>query len=304
MNVDKPPSVGKVVIVSFLVDLLDVLTSVVVAALSGSVVMLAQVLEGLADLAASGFLLIGLARSNKPSDKKHPFGYGLELYFWTMFSAFLILGVTSTLSIYFGWQRLFNPIPITNIYLAFAILAVTTVTNGYALSLSVRRLLRGRSISMIKEAFTHSSKIETKITFVLDLTGTLASIFGLIALVFYKITGDLFFDGLGAIAIGNLLAVFGVILLFTIKELIIGQSASDEVEGRIKKATLTQSEVRNVLDLKTLHIGPEKLLVNAEVNLKDGLTTREIEKIMDKIKAEIKKEVPEATHIQVEVETP
>lgn len=300
----KAPSVNKVIITSFLVDFLDVVTSLIVAVISGSVVMLAQVLEGLADLAASGFLLIGLIRSKRPSDKRHPFGYGRELYFWTMLSSILILGVTSTLSIYFGWKRLLNPFAVSNIYFAFFVLGLTTLTNGYALSLSIKRLVRGRSVLRLREVFIHSSKIETKTALVLDLMGTLASVFGLLALVFYQTSGDLFFDGLGAIVIGILLAVFGVILLIPIRELIIGQSASAETENKIRRATMVQPEVKNILDLKTLHIGSERLLVNAEVNLKSDLTTKEIEGIIDRIKEDIKKEVPEVKHIQVEVETP
>jgi len=266
--------------------------------------MIAEALQGLADLAASGFLLIGLARSGKPSDKRHPFGYGREIYFWTMLSGVLILGVTSTMSIYFGWQRFINPLPIHNINFAFAILGLSIATNGYAFSLSVKRLLRGRSILRIRKVFGSSSLIETKTAFVLDLMGVLAAVFGFLALVFYRITGNLMFDGLGAVAIGVILAIFGVILIIPIRELIIGQSASSEIEGKIREATMTQPEVKDVLDLKTIHIGSEKLLVNAEVSLKSNLTTKDIEGIIDRIKANIKKEVPEVKHIQVEVETP
>lgn len=298
------PSASKVIITSFLVDLLDVLTNLTVAILSGSVVMIAETLQGLADLAAAGFLLIGLIRSGKPSDKKHPFGYGLELYFWTMLASVLILGVTSTLSIYFGWQRFINPMPIQNIFLAFIILIFSIMTNGYALSLSARRLLKGKSIFLIRRIFVSSSLIETKTAFVLDLMGTLAAVFGLMALAFYQISGNLLFDGLGAMAIGGLLAIFGVLLIVPIRELIIGQSASNKVEDHIRRAAMVQPEVKKVLDLKTLHIGSEKLLVNLEVNLKRNLTTLDIEGIMDRIKENIKKEVPEVKHIQVEVETP
>lgn len=298
------PSASRVIITSFLVDLLDVLTNFTVAVLSGSVVMIAEALQGLADLAAAGFLLIGLIRSGKPSDKKHPFGYGLELYFWTMLASVLILGVTSTLSIYFGWQRFISPSPIQNIYLAFGILILSTLTNGYALSLSTKRLLKGKSIFRIRRVFLSSSLIETKTAFVLDLMGTLAAFFGLTALGFYQFTGNLLFDGLGAMAIGGLLAVFGVLLIIPIRELIIGQSASEKVEDQIRRAALVQPEVKKVLDMKTLHIGSEKLLVNLEVNLKRNLTTQDIEGIMDRIKENIKKEVPEVKHIQVEVETP
>lgn len=298
------PSAGRVIVTSFLVDFIDVTTSFIVAVLSGSVVMIAEALQGLADLAASGFLLIGLFRSRRPFDKQHPFGYGRELYFWTMLASVLILGVTSTMSIYFGWQRLINPLPIHNINFAFAILGLSAVTNGYALSLSAKRLLRGRSVLGIRKVFVSSSLIETKTAFVLDLMGALAAIFGFLALLFYQISGNLLFDGLGAIAIGSLLAIFGVVLIVPIRELIIGQSASDEVEGRIRRATLVQPEVKKVLGLKTIHIGSEKLLVNAEVNLKSNLTTKDIEGIIDRIKANIKKEVPAVKHIQVEVETP
>ncbi len=298
------PSAGRVIITSFLVDLLDVLTNFTVAILSGSVVMIAETLQGLADLAAAGFLLIGLVRSRKPSDKKHPFGYGLELYFWTMLASVLILGVTSTLSFYFGWQRFLSPLPINNIYLAFGILVLSTMTNGYALSLSSRRLLKGKSILKIRQAFVNSPLIETKTAFVLDLMGALAAVSGLTALVFYQITGNLLFDGLGAMVIGGLLAVFGVLLMMPIRELIIGQSASEEVENKIRRAIMMAPEVKKVLELKTIHIGSEKLLVNAEVNLKRNLTTTDIEKIMDRIKAEIKSKVPEVKYIQVEVETP
>lgn len=298
------PSASRVILTSFFVDVLDVITSLVIAFISGSVIMLAQVLEGVADLTASGFLLIGLIRSRRPSDKRHPFGYGLEVYFWTMLASILVLGVTSTLSIYFGWKRFLNPLPIHNIYFAFGILGLTSFTNGYALSLSSRRLLKGRSILLLRKAFINSPLIDTKTAFVLDLMGTLASIFGLLALVFYKVSGNLLFDGLGAMAIGGLLVIFGVLLIVPIRELIIGQSASPEVENKIRKATLMQPEVRKVLDLKTVHIGPERLLVNAEVNLKSDLTTKDIEGIMDRIKEHIRKEVPEVKHIQVEVETP
>lgn len=297
------PSVNKVIITSFVVDLLDVTSSLVVALLSGSVVMISQVLEGVADLAASGFLLIGLVRSKRPSDQKHPFGYGLELYFWTMLSSVLILGGASTLSIYLGWQRLVNHVAISNIYLALAVLGLTAVTNGYSLSLSIRRMLKGRSILRIREIFIRSSYIETKTSFVLDLVGTLASVFGFLALIVYRITGDLVFDAIGAMSVGGLLAVFGVILLIPLRELIIGQSASEETEGKIRKATRMQPEVKTVLGLKTLHIGPGKLLVNAEVNLNSNLTTHEIEDIVSRIKEDVKREVPEVKHVHVEIET-
>ncbi|KKR74572.1 MAG: Cation diffusion facilitator family transporter, partial [Candidatus Curtissbacteria bacterium GW2011_GWD1_40_8] len=98
-------SAKKVLVTSFLVDLLDIAMNLAVAIITGSVVMLAELLQGIADLTAAGFLLIGLKRSEIPADKTYPFGHGREMYFWTLLSSDVMLAVTAGLSFYFGFRR-------------------------------------------------------------------------------------------------------------------------------------------------------------------------------------------------------
>ena len=294
----------RVVITSFLVDLSDIALSIFIAILSGSVVMLSQVLEGVADLTSSGLLLIGLNRSKQSPDKTHPFGHGREIYFWTLIAGLLMFGISATFSIHFGWDRFNHPAPIHDIYLAFIVLGITLFTNGYAFWLSFKRLLKNRSFKKILQIFYRSSLVETKTTFILDLLGTVSSLLGIIALALYKITGDYRFDGIGAMVIGTTTGIFAYFLILSIKDLLVGKSASFEAESAIRNAALTVPEVRKILDLKTMHIGSEKLLVNMEVHLNNNLTTDQIEKLVDKIKENILKEVPAVKHIQVELETP
>lgn len=294
----------KVILTSFLVDLVDVILNFSIALLSGSVVMLTEFLEGASDLAASGFLLIGFFRSRQKADRMHPFGYGTEIYFWSLLSALLMFGLTSTLSFYFGWQRFFHPEPIKDINLALIVLTITIFTNGYAFTLSFTRLLKKRAPRNIIRIFYRSSLVETKTTFILDLMGTCASILGAIALGIYVVTGDARFDGLGAMVIGIVLAVFAFFLVLGIRELLIGKSASDTTEEKIQNAALEIEEVEEVLDIKTLHVGSEKLLVNLFVHMKSRLGTRELEKLTDEIKDTIQKEVPSAKYVQVELDTP
>ncbi len=296
-------SSANVIIISFLVDFLDILSALAVTILSGSVVMLSQLLEGISDLISSGLLLIGLMRSGQKEDREHPFGYGREIYFWTLMAGIVMFTVTATLSIYFGWQRFIHPEEVHNINLAFIVLTITTGTNGYAFYLSLKRLLRNRKLMQVVKIFLTSSLIETKTTFILDLMGMSASILGILALIFYQVTGDFRFDGLGAILIGVTLAVLAFILLIGIVDLIIGRSASLEVEDRIRLAALNTPQVNKILGLKTLHIGSEKLLVNLDVHLDRNLTTRQIEELIHKIKEDIKQEIPEVKHVQVELET-
>ncbi|MBI2011180.1 cation diffusion facilitator family transporter [Candidatus Daviesbacteria bacterium] len=297
-------SIKRVVVTSFVVDLLDVFTNLAVTFLSGSVVMLSQALEGGADLISSGLLVIGHKRSAKEADVAHPFGHGREMYFWAMLSALVMLGVTATLSFYFGLQRFLHPSPLENIYLAYIVLTITIFTNGYALFLSVKRLMGRKNYLNIKEAFFHSPLIETKTTLILDLMGTLASILGLIALVLYFITGDLRYDGLGAMIIGIMIGVFSLLLLLSVFDLIIGKSASHLTKAQIRQAVLSIPEVKSILSLKTLHLGPENLMANIDVHLEDNLTTDQIEKIIEKVKFNVKEAVPSVSQIQIELNSP
>jgi len=291
----------KVVLTSFAVDILDITLSVIATVLSGSMVMASQVLRGTVDLTASGFLAVGIHRSQKPADKEHPFGYGRELYFWAMLSSLVVLGFTSTTSLYFGWQRFLTPEPINDLALAYSSLVIGAVTNGYAFSLSFKRLLRNWDAKNIWIIFFRSSLVETKTTFVLDLMGTLASLFGLAALAVYGITGDGRFDGLGAMVVGLLLGFFSLILLIAVKDLLVGRGASPEMEKQIYQASSTIKGVKKVLSVNTLYMGSEKLLVHVDVQLANSLSTQEIEGIIVDIKTNVKYWVKRASEVKVEI---
>ncbi len=285
-------------------DISDILLSLGVAIMSGSVIMATEVLEGIADLVASGALVLGVQRAKSRANKYFPFGYGREVYFWTFLSAVIIIGITSTFSIYFGLQRFFNPRTIHNLPATYAVLILTTLTNAYAFRLSYKRLRSKTHIGSILYAFLRSSLIETKTTFVLDFVGTSASLVGLVALILYQLTGDKRLDGIGAIGIGIILIIFGFLLILGIRDLLIGKSASDETLKRIKKVSLSLPEIKKVLDLKTMHIGSDRLLVNMEVSMDQDMKTEEIAKIIDKVKEKIRDEIPTVKHIQVELELP
>jgi cation diffusion facilitator family transporter len=304
LKIEQKISTKRVILTSFVVDFLDVVLNLTIAILSGSVIMLTEFLEGLSDLVASGLLLIGFKRSKQKEDKTHPFGYGREIYFWSFLSAIIMFGLTSTLSFYFGWQRFSHPEPIKNIEIALIVLAITFTTNSYAFVLSCQRLLRRRPPGHIFRIFYKSSLVETKTTFILDLMGASASLLGMIALGVYALTGDIRLDGLGAMIIGIVLAIFSLFLVSGIRELLVGRRASEETEKKITDAALEVKEVEQVLGLKTLHVGSERLLIDLDVHMEQKLSTKDLERLMDEIKERIREKVPSAKYIQVELETP
>lgn len=295
----KRVSSGKAVWTSFLVDLGDIILNVIVMLITGSVVMLAEAFEGLSDLVASGLLLIGLRISKRRPNKEHPFGFGKALFFWTLVSAMVMLIFGAGLSVYFGVQRFLNPEEIEKISLAYAALCISIMTNGYALSLSTRRLLHKEKLTKIFRIFLSTTHVETKNTFILDLTGTGSALMGLISLALYQLAGIQYFDAIGAILIGLLIAVSSVMLIWGVKDYLTGKTASADLEESIKKAILNVKEVAGITELKTMYIGSENLLVHVDIDIQSA-DHEELEQTVEKVKKQIRKEVPVVYSIQVE----
>jgi cation diffusion facilitator family transporter len=294
----------RVLVTTFWVDLLDVILNLAVAILTGSVVMLSEFFQGLADLTAAAFLLVGYKRSRKKPDKPHPFGHGKEIYFWTLISAVVMMTFTATASFYVGLMRFLNPQEITHIGFGYGTLLITLVTNGYALSLSSRRLLKNKPVTQLPQLFLNSDAVTAKNALVLDLMGTTAATSGLVSLLLYQLVDERRFDGVGAMVIGVTTAILAVVLIIGIKGLLIGERAAPQIEEEIKQAALSIREVKEIFDLRTMQIGPEKLLVNIDVHMQDRLTTDQLEALIDKIKKRIQEKVSSVRYVQVELETP
>lgn len=295
-------TIDRVVLVSFLVDITDVLVSVIIAIITGSVTMLAQSLQGITDVVSSGFLFVGNKNSKKPPTKTHPYGYGRETYFWALMSGIVTVTFTATLSIFFGYKRFIEPEIVKNINWAFFALALSALTNGYSAIISFMRLMRGKKRNKFIKTFLNTPLIEVKTSFILDSMGTIASVLGLMALSIYQIAGDIRLDGLGAILTGASLAVLSSFILTGAKDLIVGRSASPETIERIRNFVLSYERVNKIVRLRTLIVGSNKLLIDLEINVKKGLTTIEIEQLIDQIENKIKNNFKRNTSIQVELE--
>ncbi len=295
---------AQVVGTSLLVSLSDILLNLIVAIFSGSAVMLSQSLQGLSDLTTAGFLFLGIKRSHNQADSKHPFGYGRELFFWSLMAAVVMFIGTGGLSLYFGYQQIVRPNAVEHLPVALAVLVFGLYGNSFSLSRSVRRIRESGTRITGLRSFFGVGLIETKTTLFVDFMGTLGAVFGLLSLGLYYLTDNAVFDGIGAVAIGLLTMLGAIVIMIDIKELITGRTVSPEIAGNIRRAAMKVAGVRDVLDLRTVYVGSTNLLVILEVHLEDEFTTDDIERILDKIKVSVQHDIPEARHIQIEVETP
>lgn len=295
-------STKRIVIVSFLVDLFDILSNFVVAILTGSAVIFAEMIQGVTDSLGSLLLVIGQRRARLPSDSSHPFGHSREVFFWALLSSLVMLLLGSGLSILRGYSQLINPEEIRHKWLALGILLVSVATNGYALSQSYHKI-KVKNVSLVR-SFHESGNQLVKTALLRDSLGTLSAVIGLIAIFLYEVLNVIILDALGAIVIGILLAVFALLLITQAKNLITGQAVPRKVLSIIRKSTEDIPEVIAVNRLAAVYTGSEQILVDLDVDLKEKLTTTQIEAVLDKIQSSVKKRAPQAKTVRIDLNSP
>lgn len=298
----KKLSSKKVLWTSLGVDCLDIALNVAVSVISGSVIALTEALQGAMDLLTSGSLLIGHSNAKKRASGSFQFGFGKEVYFWTLISAFLMLFITGFLSVYFGYERLINPSPIKREVLVFVALIIAVTTNFYAFWLSVKRLRANSGLHKIWESFLSSTLIEIKTSFVLDLMGTVAGLFGLVNLIIYIITGNPKFDGIGAICVGFVVIGFSLFIIYELRKFITGRSADEDTLKKIKSNILSFPEVEKLSDLRTMYLGSDKLVVNVDITVDENMEVGEAVSLVEKIKGSLRDNVANIKYSRIELD--
>ena len=266
--------------------------------------MLAEGYHSVADTGNQLFLLRGAAVSRYAPNAKHPFGRGKEIYFWSfMVAVFLFVG-GAVVAFIEGLERVRHPEAATG--LAFSLI-VLAVAGAFEIFLAFRPALRefnrirsGRSVM----ATVRDSRDPVLIVVVFEDT---AAVIGLAiaatGLILADATGWAQWDGIASIAISVLLATVAWVLAFEMKALLIGEAATRRERSLIRSATLAVPEVESIGRLLTMQLAPDQILVNMDVDLRDGLTDTEVEAAIDHIESDIHAVVPTASRIFIEPES-
>jgi cation diffusion facilitator family transporter len=296
------PSSRRVLAVSFLVDMFDVVSNLVVAVLTGSAVVFSEMAQGLADSTGSALLVVGERRSKLPGDSSHPLGYAREAFFWGLLSAVAMLVIGAGLSAWRGYEQLVNPSPLDTPLLAIAVVGLAVVTNGYAVSLSMRKLAAENG--GLREAFRNMDQPLVKSALLRDAIGTFTSVVGLVALVLYQSLDLLILDALGALVAAVMMVAASLMLMTQARALITGQSLSDATLVRLRATVLDTPGVEAVNRLAAVHSGVSQVLLDADLDLAENLDTTQIEALLDLLEARVRKIVPRLERVRVILNSP
>ena len=242
---------------------------------SGSSAMLAEAAHSFADTLNQVFLLTSLKVSARPADREHPFGYGKAQFFWSLLAAVGIFVAGAVFSIYEGVHTLLSGgAESGGILLPYAVLAVSFVAEGISWLRALRQM-RGEAAAQERSLRDHvrASKDPTVKTVLAEDSAALVGILLAAAGVgLHHVTGDARWDGYAAIAIGVLLAFVAFVLGRDNSDLLIGETAEPRARRRRLRPAVRKDEVTGVVELLTMHLGPEQVLLAVRVDLADALT--------------------------------
>ena len=265
--------------------------------------MFSEGIHSLVDTGNQGLILYGMARARKPADEIHPFGYGMELYFWSFVVAILIFAVGAGVSIYEGVQKIRQPHPVTDAYINYAVLGVAFVVEGAAWWAALKQFRQAKGEAGYFQA-VRDSKDAALFTILFEDS---AAMLGLIVAFLGIFLGQAFnlpiLDGMASVLIGLILAVVAMLLAYECKGLLVGESADTAVIGGIRAIAMNEAGVLGVNELRTMHLGPKDILLNISLDFGGSLTADDVEQLISKLERDIKAAYPAVTRIFVEAQS-
>ncbi|MFD8556371.1 cation diffusion facilitator family transporter [Streptosporangium canum] len=262
--------------------------------------MLAESIHSLADSGNQVLLLVGGKRAARARTAEHPFGYGRERYFYAFVVAVVLFTIGALFSLYEGWHKISDPHPVETPIVAFGVLIFAIIAESFSFRTAIKESNHVRGEQSWVQFIRRSKSPELPVIVLEDLGALVGLVLALAGVTMAVVTGDGVWDGVGTMAIGVLLAIIAVILAIETKSLLIGEGAGPEVEKRIRGALESTPEVDRVIHMRTLHLGPEEILVAAKIAVDHDDTASEVARGIDEAEQRVRAAVPEARVIYLE----
>ncbi len=230
--------------------------------------MVAEAVHSTADCGNQLLLLLGLRQARRPPDSQFPLGHGKETYFWSFIVALMLFSVGGLFSIYEGVHKLSGGGSLASPLVALGVLAFSIVMESFSMAGCMREVNKVRAGRSTWEWFRSSRNAELVVVFGEDLAALAGLVIAFCAVLMAWLTGDLRWDAAGSISIGALLVIVAVMVGIQVKSLLVGQGVEETVRRAMVAFLEDQAAVERVLDLRTLHMGPD-VVVAVKARMRD-----------------------------------
>jgi cation diffusion facilitator family transporter len=272
----------------------------VAAAATGSAAMLSEAIHSTVDTGNELLLMFGLSRAARPADASHPFGYGLQLYFWVFVVAVLIFGFGAVFSFIEGLRKISDPEPMKNVAVNYVVLALAILFEAgswYVAFREFRKQTEGRgwfrTVRRSKDPTIFAVLFE-------DTAALIGLVIALVGIALGELLGMPVLDGVASIGIALVLAATAIFLGYESQSLLTGEAAFPEVRQGIEAIARAAPGVRHINQVLTMHFGPEQVLAALSLDFDDSISAEQVEDAVAGIERSVKSEFPEVTRIFVE----
>ncbi len=290
----------KAIVAALAANLAIAVSKFVAFLFSGSSSMLAESVHSLADSGNQGLLLLGGKKAQREATPQHPFGYGRERYIYAFLVSIVLFSVGGMFAIYEGYEKIKHPHELDNWYWPVGVLVFAIIAEMFSFRTAIKESNQLRGKQSWKDFVRHAKAPELPVVLLEDLGALVGLILALGGVCLALATGDGVWDGIGTLLIGVLLILIAILLAVETKSLLLGEAAGAEEVTKIEKALVDGDTVTAVIHMRTLHLGPEELLVAAKVAVQHDDTATEIASAIDAAEARVRESVPIARVIYLE----
>ena len=270
---------------------------VIAAGFSGSAAMLSEAIHSIVDAGNGGLMLYGIRRSKRSADREHPFGYGHELYFWTLVVGMLIFGVGGGMSIVTGVMHIVNDTHAEASVWNYGVLGVAAIFEGISWTFGLRAFRqeqRGRgvleTIQQTKDPTTFSVLLE-------DSAALLGLALAFIGIFLADRLGLPWIDGASSIGIGLLLCVIALVMVYESKSLLIGEGVGRQTAQALREIIASEPAVESIGRLGSMYLGPDDIMLAIEVRFRRDRPPGAVRDAIARIKQAILERYPRIRHV-------
>ncbi|MEU9981914.1 cation transporter [Streptomyces sp. NPDC050856] len=267
---------------------------------SGSSSMLAESVHSLADSGNQGLLLLGGKKAQREATPQHPFGYGRERYIYAFLVSIVLFSVGGMFAIYEGYEKIKHPHEIEAWYWPVGVLTFAIIAESFSFRTAIKESNTVRGNLSWKEFVRRAKAPELPVVLLEDLGALVGLVLALVGVSLALVTGNGIWDGIGTLCIGILLILIAIVLAAETKSLLLGESAGIDEVKKIEASLVDNDTVTGIIHMRTLHLGPEELLVAAKIAVRHNDTAAQVAAAIDAAEQRIRVAVPIARVIYLE----
>jgi cation diffusion facilitator family transporter len=254
--------------------------------------MLSEAIHSLVDTGNDGLMLYGMWRSRRPADMQHPFGYGHELYFWTLIVGILFFALGGGMSIINGLSHLANAVAPQQTGWNYAVITAAAVFEGATWWFGFKAFRTERRGRGVFETIRTSKDPTTFSVLLEDSAALIGLALAFLGIFLSERLNAPWLDGAFSVLIGLLLCLVALVMVYESKGLLVGEGVEKKTLEILRAIIKADPDVEEVNKLLTQYLGPDEIMLVIELRFHSDARAKDIRHTVARLKRTIQERYP------------